>query len=162
MKRGRERLNQLFKRDGKLRITSMMDILTVLLLFLLKSFVAEGEVITPARGVELPESTSPDLPEASLVVAISKGSLLLGDEMIGKSAELEKEAGLSIAPLADGLRRNLEKSRAIARMRGEELDEEGLITVQGDREISFRLLQKVMFTCQQNGYGNISLAVIRN
>ena len=34
--------------SAPLRLTSMMDILTVLLLFLLKSFVAEGEVITSA------------------------------------------------------------------------------------------------------------------
>ena len=38
-------------RPERLRLTSMMDILTVLLLFLLKSFVVEGEVVTPAPGV---------------------------------------------------------------------------------------------------------------
>ena len=45
-------------RPERLRLTSMMDILTVLLLFLLKSFVVEGEVVTPVPGVELPSSSA--------------------------------------------------------------------------------------------------------
>ena len=36
---------------GRLRLTSMMDILVVLLLFLLKSFVVEGEAMTPPAGL---------------------------------------------------------------------------------------------------------------
>ena len=58
-------------RPESLKLTSMMDILTVLLLFLLKSFVVEGEVVTPPPGVELPGSTADTPPEASLVIAIS-------------------------------------------------------------------------------------------
>ncbi|MCK4774074.1 MAG: biopolymer transporter ExbD, partial [Candidatus Krumholzibacteria bacterium] len=53
-----------------LRLTSMMDILTVLLLFLLKSFVVEGEVMTPIPGVDLPESSSDTTPRAAVVIAI--------------------------------------------------------------------------------------------
>lgn len=161
MKRRRTKRSGLPRSDGKLRITSMMDILTVLLLFLLKSFVAEGEVITPAPGVDLPESTLHDHPDASLVVAISDRSVMLGDELIGERAELEAEAGLTIEPLARSLERCREKSRNIAHLRGDDDEEAGLITIQGDRDIPFRLLQKVMYTCQQSGYGNISLAVIR-
>ena len=65
-----------------LRLTSMMDILTVLLLFLLKSFVVEGEVITPAPGVELPESTSDTTPRASVVVAIFDSTVMLDGQMV--------------------------------------------------------------------------------
>ena len=65
-----------------LRITSMMDILTVLLLFLLKSFVAEGEAVTPAPGVELPRSESEDRPPASLVIAITDDAINLGEETV--------------------------------------------------------------------------------
>jgi len=35
----------------------------------------------------------------------------------------------------------------------------GDITIQGDKEIPFRILKKIMYTCGQVGYNNIHLAV---
>ena len=61
-----------------------MDILTVLLLFLLKSFVVEGEVINPVPGVDLPQSTSDTKPKASVVVAIFDGAVLLDGQMVAR------------------------------------------------------------------------------
>ncbi len=80
------------KRFGKgkgskpLQLTSMMDILTVLLLFLLKSFVVEGEVITPVPGVDLPESSSETTPHASVRQAEYFGMWADRDDMAGQSS----------------------------------------------------------------------------
>ena len=35
------------------------------------------------------------------------------------------------------------------------------VTIMGDREIPYRLLKKIMYTCTLASYGNISLAVTR-
>ncbi len=146
----------------KLRITSMMDILTVLLLFLLKSFVAEGEVVTPVPGVELPVSASKDQPVATLVVAVSETDILLGSELISTVREVIEGTGMKIEPLAARLAEAKEKQDEIAALRGTPNDDsEGQITIQGDREIPFQVLQKVMYTCQQSGFASISLAVIK-
>ena len=140
----------------------MMDILTVLLLFLLKSFVAEGEVVTPAPGVNLPTSTSPELPEATLVLAISEENLLLGDRLVGEVSAIAEQNPMTIEPLAALLVEARDQSDEIARLQGREEQSTGRITIQGDREIPFRVLQKVMYTCQQSGYASISLAVIKS
>lgn len=143
-----------------LRMTSMMDILTVLLLFLLKSFVVEGEVITPVPGVNLPESTSEDTPEASVVVAIFQDSIMLDGQKVGSVSEALASDDLLIASLADRLSRNRERGAEIARRRGETEDFRGRVAIQGDQDISFAILERVMFTCNQSGYEDISLAVI--
>ena len=65
-----------------LRLTSMMDIFTSLLLFLLKSFVVDGEAVTPVPGVDLPESRSQDAAQPALVVAVFDDAILVGDEMV--------------------------------------------------------------------------------
>ena len=49
----------------------------------------------------------------------------------------------------------------IARMRGTQTQPNRVVTIQGDRDIEFKVLQKVMYTLGQNGYENISLAVLQ-
>ncbi len=150
------------RRKAGLRLTSMMDILTVLLLFLLKSFVVEGETLTPVPGVNLPESRSEDKTGGALVVAVFGDAILLGDEMVASvSAELDG-ADLWIDGL--GLRLQTERKRAgeRARLRAEGETFTGRVTIQGDRDIHFAILQKVMYTCNQSGYDDIALAVIKS
>ena len=146
-----------------LRITSMMDILTVLLLFLLKSFVAEGEVVTPAPGVELPRSTSQERPEASLVIAIADDRISIGGETV-VVLDGSIDGGLGGAMVIEELEAVLDDAReqqiALAARRGEDDDWEGAITIQGDRDMSFAVLQRVMFTCNQSGFADVALAVL--
>jgi len=138
----------------------MMDILTVLLLFLLKSFVVEGEVITPVPGVDLPESSSETAPRASVVVAVFDRAVLLDGQMVTRVEDTTNGGDLLIPELAASLALTRTKSLALAEMRGEEANANPKIAIQGDREIPFDLLQRVMYTCNQSGYANISLAVI--
>ncbi|MCP4573435.1 MAG: hypothetical protein GY838_13850 [bacterium] len=151
------------RKDGTtapLRLTSMMDILTVLLLFLLKSFVVEGEVITPVPGVDLPESSSDAAPQASVVVAIFDNTVMLDGQMVTRLENGSSDDGLLIAPLADRLNQTRAKELEIAQLRGEDVDYSPKIAIQGDRDISFEVLERVMYTCNQSGFGDIALAVI--
>lgn len=143
-----------------LPLTSMMDILTVLLLFLLKSFVVEGEVITPVPGVELPESSSDSKPRASVVVAIFDQTVMLDGRMVADVEPNDHVSGMLIEGLAAQLDLTRAKELEIARLRGEEADYVPRIAIQGDLEIPFELLERVMYTCNQSGFRDISLAVI--
>jgi biopolymer transport protein ExbD len=143
-----------------LRLTSMMDILTVLLLFLLKSFVVEGEVITPVPGVDLPESTSKTTPSASVVIAIFDDNVMMDGEVVASVSDAIADEDLLIETLADHLDTARERALEIARRRGGSEEFEGRVAIQGDRQIEFAILQRVMYTCSFTGFENISLAVI--
>ena len=139
----------------------MMDILTVLLLFLLKSFVVEGEVITPVPGVELPESSSETTPQAAVVIAIFEDNIMIDSEYIASISDEVAEGDLYIEALGKRLERALDLSLEIAERRGDDLDAfEAKVAIQGDRAIEFEILQRVMYTCNVSGYENISLAVV--
>jgi len=146
--------------DTRLKLTSMMDILTTLLLFLLKAFVVEGEVVTPPPGLELPQSSAEDAPEASVVVAVSEDAILVS----GQPAASVPEALADPDLLIDGLDARLTEARArmehLAQLKGTTAPEPK-VTIQGDRAIEFRLLEKVMYTCDAAGYGQLALAVIQ-
>ena len=144
-----------------LRLTSMMDILTVLLLFLLKSFVVEGEVINPVPGVDLPESSSKTSPKASVVIAIFDDTVMMDGEAVASISDAVAVGDAVIELLALRLEEAREKAEAIARHRGEvEGEFEGRVAIQGDRDINFAILQLVMYTCSVTGFEDISLAVI--
>jgi biopolymer transport protein ExbD len=143
-----------------LRLTSMMDILTTLLLFLLKSFVVEGEAITPVPGVNLPESSSNTPAQASVVVAIFNNTIMLDGEVVAQISRENGSSDLLIEPLADRLDAARERTLEIAKMRGSDDQFHGRVSIQGDREIEFDILQRVMYTCGYSGYEELSLAVL--
>ena len=143
-----------------LRLTSMMDIFTSLLLFLLKSFVAEGEVITPAPGVRLPESTSDTSPESAVVVAIMADTILLDGSYVARPSAPDAGEGLLIPALAERLVEARRQGESIAARRGDDADYTPRVAIQGDRDLPFDVLQRVMYTCNHSGYGDIALVVL--
>jgi len=163
MRRGRrdrrERRGR-FNRPEGLKMTSMMDILTVLLLFLLKSFVVDGEAQVPPPGIDLPRSTAAAAPEASLVIAIGDDAILVNAEKIASLAETKRSPRMLIGPLHARLGALREQMADIQRAGGNVAQR--TVTIQGDREIEFEVLQKVMYTLHQNGFENIALAVLKS
>lgn len=162
MRRRLRRRGRRIRGPEGLRITSMMDILTVLLLFLLKSFVAEGEVVTPAPGVELPRSISQESPRASLVIAISDDGITVGGEtVVTLDGSIDGGLGgsLVIPELEAALLHARTQQQSIAARRGSE-DAGGSVTIQGDRDMSFAVLQRVMYTCNRSGFADVALAVL--
>jgi biopolymer transport protein ExbD len=147
-------------RTEKLKLTSMMDILTVLLLFLLKSFVVDAEVMTPPPDVTLPGSSAETAPEESLVIAISADAILLGGQPITTVTEALAHPDLLIPRLDEELDHAWTRMEAIAIRQGRGAPD-AKVTIQGDRDLEFQLLRKVMYTCNASGFDQLSLAVIR-
>jgi biopolymer transport protein ExbD len=143
-----------------IRLTSMMDILTTLLLFLLKSFVAETDVVSPPPDVALPVSTSEDPPQSSLVVAISEDLILLGGAPVVSVENALAGESLFIPRLGEELDQTLARMDDLARRRGAE-EMANLVTIHGDRDVAFELLERVMFTCNSVGVERLALAVVQ-
>ncbi len=160
MIRRRKRYSHRTHRTERLKLTSMMDILTVLLLFLLKSFVVDAEVVTPPPDVTLPGSSAETPPEESLVIAISADAILLAGKPVTTVGEALAGDDLLIPGLDAELDHAWTQMEAIARRQGREAPD-AKVTIQGDRELEFQLLQKVMYTCNASGFDQLSLAVVR-
>jgi biopolymer transport protein TolR len=151
----RHRARAGLKASASVNLISMMDILTVLLLFLLKSYSAGGEVMVPQPGVRLPESTAEAMPRSTLIVSIDGDAIKLGSERVASVAEVAASPEAGIPSLAERLPAAAPVAGAPAGAQG------GAVTIQGDRDIEYSLLRKVMFTLSQRGYDNVSLAVLR-
>ena len=163
--RGRKRARSVSRLRGQqsVQLTSLMDILTVLIIFLLTTVAAGGDSVSPPPGVLLPASSAADPPPASIAVAIGDGAILLGTERV---ATIE-EVMAAETPLIQGLDARLKEARhkqeAIAALRdGASVPASTAtpVTIQGDRKIEFKVLERVMYTLQANGYMDIALAVV--
>ena len=164
MARRRSRGRGLMERytsDGGLTLTSMMDILTTLLFFVLKSYVTGGEVTVPPPGVTLPRSTAKAEMQTSVVVAIDHDAIMLGGERVATVHEAVSNHDLLIAPLAARLSEARAQMDDLDRRKGAAEKSARLATIQGDAQIEFRVLQKVMYTLDRNGFPDIALAVLK-
>jgi biopolymer transport protein ExbD len=144
------------------QLTSLVDVMTILLIYLLKSFSSEGEIITVSKDLMLPESTSEKAPKLTLVIMVNNDYILLGDDTrpVALVDEVLASDELIIPGLEQRLRLRREATEKIEQY-STKTKFTGDVTIQGDRRIRFRLLKKIMYTCGQQGFNNFSLAVLR-
>ncbi|MFQ5638551.1 MAG: ExbD/TolR family protein [bacterium] len=141
-----------------LRLTSMIDMFTILLVFLLQSFSAEGEIVSVSKDLELPKSTAQNPPKATPILVVTNDWIILDGKPVEKISAIK---GLD-SVIINKLKRKLSEIRAFAEELGDldaNMGFKGEITIQGDKEIPFDILKKIMFTCGQVGFNNMLLAV---
>ncbi len=144
-----------------LSLTSLMDILTCLLFFVLKSFVAGGETTVAPPGLDLPASTADKAMVTSLVIAIDQDEIMIGSEHVATLKEAAESKGMLIEPLATRLQAVREQMDEIAGQQAAGQRRPRIVTIQGDEDIEFAVLQKVMYTVNQGGFDDIALAVLK-
>ncbi|MFQ5865064.1 MAG: ExbD/TolR family protein [bacterium] len=141
-----------------LRLTPMIDMFTILLVFLLKSFSAEGEIMTVAKDMHLPESTAKTPPKSTPILMITNEWIILDGNPVEEVSHVAADQNIVI----ERLLRQLQNLRVFSERLGAldaNMGFKGNITIQGDKEIPFQILKKVMFTCGQVGFNNMLLAV---
>ncbi|MEO7426819.1 MAG: biopolymer transporter ExbD [Fibrobacteria bacterium] len=143
---------------AKPQMTSLVDVLTVLVFFLLKNFSTEGDIVTQTKNLELPESSAKTRPEQMLNISISAKHILADGNPVALVSEEQERGENNIPGLATFLEDKRKQTEAIAEY-DKNVSFSGKLTIQGDRLIPYWILQKVLATCGDNGYSSFSLAV---
>ncbi len=143
-----------------LTLTSLVDLFTNLVLFLLYNFSAEGSSIPSAERLKLPESLAQQTPQTTVTVMVTQSDIFLGGKRVADVAAVLNTDELLIPDLKKELDYEAERGKYFANLTTAKTFE-GRITILGDKHIPFRLLEKVMFTCSQAEFGQIDLGVIR-
>lgn len=148
-----------------LNITSMMDMFTIILLFLLKSFSADGSMLTNADNLQLPNSVSNKRPEElPLQVAVTQEAILVDNapvmvtETLWKMDQDEFDEDTTSA-LDLTLKRKMDEQLELLRI-GALKEIGGDIVVQLDKNMNFDVMYKVMRVCGRQGFINMKFAVM--
>ena len=140
-----------------LNLVSLMDIFTIILLFLLFNVSGEEEAITVPDIVRLPVSIASVKPVPVTTVYITGDSILVGDKKVADTQDVIKSDEPGIVSLENELIMQMSQDE-------QDTDKEGnrrKIIIMGDKMIPFTILNKVMYTCSWAGYQTLSLAVIQ-
>ncbi|MCK5131229.1 MAG: biopolymer transporter ExbD [Candidatus Sabulitectum sp.] len=141
-----------------LSLTSMIDMFTILLVFLLKSYSADGQLVTVSDQLTLPKAKIEKKVELKLEIQVNNSVIVVdGDPIVTVNQEL-LSSGNSIPVLVTRLRDHLEYSRLT---RGTLTEDDMKVNIQGDVGIPAILLQRVMASCSEAGYVGQNLAVIK-
>ena len=150
-----ERNHQRGKKQPPFNIVSLMDIFTILVFFLLVN-ASEPTVLPNAKGIEMPQSTAEIKPRVSVVVMLDNENVRLqGDPVITSNSVLSNKKK-DIQKLQLALQDEAQKIEV-----KDESNPKREVTIMGDKEVSFKLIKRVMQICSSAGFDRISLSVIQ-
>jgi len=139
-----------------LNLTSLMDVFTTLVFFLV---IHQGasEVLETPKEITLPESVVEEKARETVVIFISPDVVTVQGQAVVRVADVESTKDPRIVPIADRLATLHESVIGLETKRVAESEE---VTILADKSVSFSVIKKVMSTCTSQGYGRISLAVM--
>jgi biopolymer transport protein ExbD len=142
---------------SKMNLTSLMDVFTILVFFLLVNS-ASTEVLETPKQIKLPDSVVESKPRETVVIFVSPEQVLVQGEPVAFVEDIEAMEGENIAPIGERL---AELSRNVIGLSTKTVAESQEVTILADKAVPFSVVKKVMSTCTGQGYGRISLAVMQ-
>lgn len=143
--------------QGTLNMNSMMDMMTIILLFLLKSYSTTGALATQSESLKLPESVRTTKPKKELNVSVAKDVILVNEQPVMSTADVPPNE-IMIPLLESKLREYAQNQKDLEIEVGKEFTHE--VIIQGDESITYELLFRVMYTCGQSEFNKMRLLTV--
>ncbi|WP_317932680.1 biopolymer transporter ExbD [Halioxenophilus sp. WMMB6] len=140
---------------GGLNLTSLMDVFTILVLYLLVN-QSSVEVVEPPKDVTLPDSVAEAKPRQTVVVFVSPETISIAGEPIMPTMDVLNTDATTADVLKDKLASI--KGNALG-LNNEGVDKSSEVTIMAHKEVPFKVLRGIMSVCTNAGYTKISLAV---
>lgn len=135
------------------QLTSLVDVMTILLVFLIKSFSVQGNLVTPSPDLTLPISTSQKPPEPMCAIEVTQSAVVSDGNLIAPIASFENSDSLLVPSLLEWM--SIEKAKCDDTTKVQE------VLIQSDREIPFNIIKRVMYTCSRAGFADFSVLVLQ-
>ncbi len=152
----------------ELNIVAMMDMMTIILVFLLKSLSSSPANVPQSEDLRLPHSTVDTAPSNAMQVMVSRVSISVNGRFIASlrngfvdpSLKRGGGTGLVINPLSSEMRDRAQEARAGAERVGQRF--RGDIAIIADHRTPSRTIFEVLYTCGQSGFSNFQLLVLKS
>jgi biopolymer transport protein ExbD len=167
--------NRLEPEINFLNITAMMDMMTIILVFLLKSLSTSTASLPQSQDLQLPKSvltTEPDSEPEGLPVIISKSQIIVGESVVCPVPPDAAQYGIEsrykrgsrndyfIVPLGGALQSWRDADKRIRMATGKDPTQSEAILI-GDSSVPYRLLTEVMYTLGQTEFAKFHLMVLQ-
>jgi biopolymer transport protein ExbD len=158
-----------------LNITAMMDMMTIILVFLLKSLSSSPASLPQSADLQLPKSvltTEPDTEPEGLPVIVSKSQIIVGETVVcpvppdaaqyGTEAKYKRGSrnDYFIVPLGSTLQAWRDSDKRIRMATGKDPSHSEAILI-ADSLTPYRLLTEVMYTLGQTEFSKFHMMVLQ-
>jgi hypothetical protein len=148
--------------EGGLTMTSLMDIVSIIVVYLLKTYASDPVLIMPIAEQKIPLSTMDAPLTEGIPVYLSAREMVFMEKPLAqlKEGELPDSVvqGHTIVPFFEALEEETEKSKQIYEQRGEAWV--GHLIVIGDEQLKFATIVDVMYTAGRLEYSEYSFCII--
>ncbi len=142
---------------GKMNLTSLMDVFTILVFFLLVNS-GSVEVVEAPKDVKLPESRIESKPRETVVISISPEEVLVQGKLVAFVEDILSDKQNAVDPINARL---AELKGNVIGINTKAVADSLEVTILADRSVPFTVVKTIMSTCTAEGYENVSLAVIQ-
>jgi len=169
-RRARRKVREAAGEIRELNIVAMMDMMTIILVFLLKSYQASAINVNMGADLTIPQSTTQLHPQENITVTVSLKEVAVNDRKVvpvqgGLIPASVKEGGRAdafyVGAVFDALKKEVDKQKYIARF-NKDAPFTGRINVVADRKIPYRTLMDVLYTAGQAELGEYKFMVLKN
>lgn len=150
-----------------LNLTAMMDMMSILLVFMIKSMATQTSAMT-IKDITLPNSsTKAPPPEEAVMITIARSAILVeGDPVVEvlngdvpPSEKTQGKYGIEIGKLKEILTKHHTRIKKLSAGQGVEDPRE--VTIIADMETPYRLLASVMYSAGQAEFAQYRMIVLR-
>ena len=144
-------------RITKMNLTSLMDVFTILVFFLLVNS-GSVEVLEAPKGVVLPESIVQEKPRETVVIYVSPEEVVVQGQAVARVDDILASEQARVDAVTARL---AELQEAILGPSTRTVAEATEVTILADKSVPFTVIKRVMTSCTGEGYGQVSLAVLQ-
>ena len=141
----------------KLPLTSLMDVFTILVFFLMVN-QSSVQTLQQPKQIELPESVVEEKPRETVVILVNKNEVLVQGVPVAHITDIQATEYTDIEPIGTRL---AELSESVIGVSTKAVAESQEVTVLADKSVPFSVLKKILATCTARGYTRVSLAVVQ-
>jgi biopolymer transport protein ExbD len=154
----------------ELNIVAMMDMMTIILVFLLKSYQASAINVNMSADLTIPQSTTQLHPQENITVTVSSREVAVNDRRVveirdglipADAKEGKRREAFYVGAIHEALRREVDKQKYIARY-NKDAPFAGRLNVVVDRRIPYRTLMDVLYTAGQAELGEYKFMVLKS
>jgi biopolymer transport protein ExbD len=154
----------------ELNIVAMMDMMTIILVFLLKSYQASAINVNMSADLTIPQSATQLHPQENITVTVSTREVTVNDRRVveirnglipADAKEGKRPDAFYVGAIHEALRREVDKQKYIARY-NKDAPFAGRLNVVVDRKIPYRTLMDVLYSAGQAELGEYKFMVLKN
>lgn len=144
-------------------ITSLLDILVILLVFLLRSYDSTGIILNIPKDIVIPVSKSSSINQNGVVVQVSPKIIWVDDKEVintETSSNIYSPDKKTILPLFNALVLKKNEIQRVAKATPNAQKFSGVVNLIVDKSIKYSYVKKLMNTCAKAGFQQYKFVVM--